>query len=211
MPVTRASTSIHSRHCHYHHPHAHFSFRRWVDKEWVGLGSHSSLTNPYPLSSHCPLFLWHTSPTNAGSMPYHDNSFRIDGLGDDITVVCDVFHHLIETCSLHLLELQVTEGVRDEVKENAALPQLLDEKLFSFVWRSICQRKQGQLSLETGRTPSWFPQVSLWFAPCGFPLPCHIPLEHSPWRGRGRGSVIPAMGMGQGRQRDCKVSETSIP
>lgn len=110
-------------------------------------------------------------------MPYHDNSFRIDGLGDDITVVCDVFHHLIETCSLHLLELQVTEGVRDEVKKNAALPQLLDEKLFSFVWRSICQRKQGHLSLEPDRTSSWFPQGSLWFAPCGFPLPCHIPLE----------------------------------
>lgn len=74
-------------------------------------------------------------------MPYHDNSFRIDGLSDNISVVCDVFHHLVETCSLHLLELQVTERVRDEVKKHAALPQLLDEKLFSFVWRSICQRQ----------------------------------------------------------------------
>lgn len=70
-------------------------------------------------------------------MPYHNNSFRIDGLSDDITVVCDVFYHFIETCSLHLLEFQVTEGVRDEVKKHTALPQLLDEKLFSLMWRSI--------------------------------------------------------------------------
>jgi len=70
-------------------------------------------------------------------MPYHNNSFRIDGLSDDITVVRDVFHHFIETCSLHLLEFQVTEGVRDEVKKHTALPQLLDEKLFSFMGRSI--------------------------------------------------------------------------
>lgn len=179
VPETRAATSPHHRHCHYHHPLTHFSSWRWGDKEWVRLGSHSSLTNPHPLLllPHFPVSLAHRSHTNTGPVPYHDNSFRVDGLGDNIPVVCDVFHHLIETCSLHLLELQVTEGVRDEVKKNTALPQLLDEELFSFMGRSICQRKQAHVSLQTGTSSPCFTQVALWFAPCGFPLPCHIALE----------------------------------
>lgn len=94
----------------------------------------------------------------AGLTPYHDNSLRIDGLGDDVTVVRDVFYHLVESRSLHLLELQVAEGVGDEVEKHAALPQLLDEKLFAFVRRSIWKRKQGCLSLEVGRAPTWLVQ-----------------------------------------------------
>lgn len=71
---------------------------------------------------------------------YHNNSFRVNGLRHNIPIVCDIFYHFIETCSLHLFELQVTEWVSDKIKEDTALPQLLYEEFFPFVRRCIWEK-----------------------------------------------------------------------
>lgn len=59
----------------------------------------------------------------------HVDHLRVYGLCDDVPVVGDVLHHLAQRRPLHLLPFQVAQRVRDEVKEDAALPQLLDEQL----------------------------------------------------------------------------------
>lgn len=56
----------------------------------------------------------------------------VDGFCDDIPVVGDVLNHFAQGRSLHFLPFQVTQRVGKEVKENAALPQLLDEELLLF-------------------------------------------------------------------------------
>lgn len=60
---------------------------------------------------------------------HHVHHLWVNGLGDDAAVVGDELHHLAERRPLHLLPFQVTEGVGQEIKENAALTQLLDEEL----------------------------------------------------------------------------------
>ena len=54
---------------------------------------------------------------------------RVDGLRDDVPVVCDELHHLAERRALHFLPFQVAQRVGQEVEEDAALPQLLEEEL----------------------------------------------------------------------------------
>lgn len=62
---------------------------------------------------------------------HHDNSLRVDGLCDHITVVSDVFNHFVETSSLHFLILEVAEWVANKVEEDATLTQLLDKELLT--------------------------------------------------------------------------------
>lgn len=63
--------------------------------------------------------------------PHHDDSFRVDGLCDHVTVVCDVLHHFIEAGSLHLFVLEITQWISHKVEKHTALPQFLDKQLFS--------------------------------------------------------------------------------
>ena len=46
---------------------------------------------------------------------------RIDRFGEHPPVLGDILHHLLQRRTLHLLPLEVGEGVRDEVEENATL------------------------------------------------------------------------------------------
>lgn len=64
-----------------------------------------------------------SSPTN------HVHHLGVDGLRDDIPIVGDVLHHFAQRRPLHFLPFQVAERVGQEVEENAALAQLLDEEL----------------------------------------------------------------------------------
>lgn len=66
---------------------------------------------------------------SGGSSTNHVHHLGVDGLCDDIPVVGDVLHHFAQRRPLHFLPFQVAERVGQEVEENAALPQLLDEEL----------------------------------------------------------------------------------
>lgn len=66
------------------------------------------------------------------------NHLWVDGLRDDVPVVGDVLHHLAQRRPFHLLPFQIAEGVRDEVEEDAALPQLLDEELLLLRGGNVC-------------------------------------------------------------------------
>lgn len=63
--------------------------------------------------------------------------FWIYGLCDDPPLREDVVQHLIEGGPLHLLVLQVTEGIRRKVKKHTALLQLLDEQVLPLVGLGI--------------------------------------------------------------------------
>lgn len=72
----------------------------------------------------------------------HVHHLWVNGLCDDVPVVGDVLHHLAQRRPLHLLPFQVAQRVRDEVKEDAALPQLLDEQLLLLCRRNVWKRKK---------------------------------------------------------------------
>lgn len=71
----------------------------------------------------------------------HVHHLWVNGLCDDVPVVGDVLHHLAQRRPLHLLPFQVAQRVRDEVKEDAALPQLLDEQLLLLCRGNVWKRK----------------------------------------------------------------------
>lgn len=71
------------------------------------------------------------------SMTHHVHHLWVDGLRDDIAVVCDELHHFTECRPLHLLPLEVAEWVRHKVEEDTALPKLLNEQLLLLSWRDI--------------------------------------------------------------------------
>lgn len=62
---------------------------------------------------------------------HHDDGLGVDGLRDHVAVVSDVLHHFVEAGPLHLLVLEVAERVANEVEEDAALAQLLDEQVLA--------------------------------------------------------------------------------
>lgn len=66
------------------------------------------------------------------------------GLCDDVPVVGDVLHHLAQRRTFHLLPFQVAQRVGDEVKEDAALPQLLDEQLLLLGRGDVCEGETKQ-------------------------------------------------------------------
>jgi len=72
------------------------------------------------------------------------NHLGVDGLGDDVPVVGDVLHHLADGRPLHLLPFQVAQRVREEIEEDAALPQLLDEELLLLRGGDVCGTHRGQ-------------------------------------------------------------------
>ena len=59
----------------------------------------------------------------------HSTHLGVDGVSEDAPVVGHELHHLLQRRPLHLLPLEVGQGVRDEVEEDGALPDLLDEQL----------------------------------------------------------------------------------
>ena len=67
---------------------------------------------------------------------------RIDWFGEHSPVLGDILYHLLQRCTLHLLPLEVGEGVRDEVEENAALSDLLDQKLLAVALAGLLQLGQ---------------------------------------------------------------------
>ena len=89
---------------------------------------------------------------------------RIDRLSEHPSVLGDILHHLLQGGALHLLPLQVGEGVGDEVEEDAALSDLLDQKLLALTLTRLFQLGQfhqlpvltdvepGRNKLETRRT-----------------------------------------------------------
>lgn len=84
----------------------------------------------------------------------HVDHLWVNGLCDDVPVVGDVLHHLAQRRPLHLLPFQVAQWVRDEVKEDAALPQLLDEQLLLLcrgnVWKRGGKKKKKNSGIEAG-------------------------------------------------------------
>ena len=58
----------------------------------------------------------------------NDTNLRVDGFGEDSSVLGDELHHFLERGSLHLLPLEVGQGVGDKVEEDRALADLLNEQ-----------------------------------------------------------------------------------
>lgn len=81
---------------------------------------------------------------NKAQLPHHVNHLRVDGFRDDVPVVGDVLHHLADGRPLHLLPFQVAQRVRDEIEEDAALPQLLDEQLLLVGGGDVCGDGGGE-------------------------------------------------------------------
>lgn len=75
-------------------------------------------------------------------MSYHVDDLRIDGLGDDALVVVLGYEleHLVEGAALHLLPFEVGERVDDEVEQDAALAQLLDEEVLAVGRGGVCTK-----------------------------------------------------------------------
>ena len=90
---------------------------------------------------------------------------RIDRLGEHPSVLGDILHHLLQRSSLHLLPLQVGEGVRHEVEEDAALTDLLDQQLLTISLVGLLQlRKLHQLPVLTDVEPKKSNQIWIGFA-----------------------------------------------
>lgn len=70
-------------------------------------------------------------------VPHHDDGLGVDGLCHHVAVVCDVLHHLIESCSLHLFVFEVAERITDKVEKHTALTQLLHKQLLTLNWGGI--------------------------------------------------------------------------
>lgn len=68
---------------------------------------------------------------------HHNDSLGVDAFSNYITIVCDVLHHLIQSSTLHLLVLQVTERIHHEVKQYTTLAQLLNKQLLPVDGRGI--------------------------------------------------------------------------
>ena len=87
---------------------------------------------------------------------------RIYRLREHSPVLGDILHHLLQRSPLHLLPLQVGEGVRHEVEEDAALTDLLDQQLLTISLVGLLQlRKLHQLPVLTDVEPrksnmDWF-------------------------------------------------------
>lgn len=64
---------------------------------------------------------------------YHIHCFGINCFGNNVFVFGYILDHLVEGGALHLLPFQIRQGIRLEVEENAALPQLLYKKFLSLV------------------------------------------------------------------------------
>ena len=75
------------------------------------------------------------------SLTHHIDGFRIDGFREEgargirgvghASGLRDVLHQLVEGGSLDLLVLEVGEGVQVEVKDDAALSQLLNKQFLT--------------------------------------------------------------------------------
>ena len=72
----------------------------------------------------------------------HSTHLGVDGVSEDAPVVGHELHHLLQRRPLHLLPLEVGEGVGDEVEENAALSDLLDQKLLAVALAGLLQLGQ---------------------------------------------------------------------
>ena len=79
----------------------------------------------------------------------HGGHFRIDGLGQAALGHADVVDELVEARSLDLLALEVGDRV-DEVEDDAALLELLDEELLLLAGRRVLDGRQ-RLELLYGR------------------------------------------------------------
>lgn len=88
----------------------------------------------------CELFLIVPVWFSAAGPTHHDDGLGVDGLGHHFAVVSDVLHHLVKSCPLHLLVLEVAERVADEVEQHAALTQLLHEQFLPINGRGIWGR-----------------------------------------------------------------------
>ena len=75
--------------------------------------------------------------------PRYSPHLGIDRLGKHPPVLGDVLHHLLQRGSLHLLPFQVGDGGRNKVEEDAALSDLLDQKLLALAL--TCLLQLGQL------------------------------------------------------------------
>lgn len=65
---------------------------------------------------------------------YHAGHFWINGFCDYTFVVCDEVNNFIKRCSLDFFVLEITKRIHSKIKQNTALLNLLEEKLFSFIW-----------------------------------------------------------------------------
>ena len=69
---------------------------------------------------------------------YHSDGLRVYGLRDHTPLVGHIIDQFIECRPFDLFELEVGEGVEIEVKDDAALAQLLDQQFLprcrSYVW-----------------------------------------------------------------------------
>lgn len=75
---------------------------------------------------------------------YHVHSLRVYGVGDDSSLWRQILNHLMQGSPLHLLPLEVRQWVWNEVEQHATLPELLDEKLFTFGGCCICNCKANK-------------------------------------------------------------------
>ena len=64
----------------------------------------------------------------AGGRTGGETNLRVDGLSEDSSVLSDELHHLLQGRPLHLLPLEVGQGVGHEVEEDRALADLLNEQ-----------------------------------------------------------------------------------
>lgn len=55
------------------------------------------------------------------AVTHHVDGLGVNGLRDHVPVVGDILHHLAQRSALYFLPLQVTQWVRDKVKEDTTL------------------------------------------------------------------------------------------
>ena len=105
---------------------------------------------------------------------------RIYRLREHSPVLGDILHHLLQRSPLHLLPLQVGEGVRHEVEEDAALTDLLDQQLLTISLVGLLQlRKLHQLPVLTDVEPKKSNQIWIGFACTLHNCTCFFP--HRYW------------------------------
>lgn len=106
-------------------------------------------SNPTTTQSKCQTCTTQVALHSAYWDTDHVDHLWVYGLCDDVPVVGDVLHHLAQRGTFHLLPFQVAQRVGDEVEEDAALPQLLDEQFLLLGRGDVCEGR-GQRRQELG-------------------------------------------------------------
>lgn len=71
---------------------------------------------------------------------YHLNGFRINGLSENTSSCCDIFHQLIERTPFNFFAFEISHWVH-EIERHAALAQLFDKQFLLLCGVNICNKQ----------------------------------------------------------------------